>query len=66
MDDDRPTTTPSSPWLTTEDAASYLSVSEGTLRNWRSRGAGPRYHTVGRLVRYHRDALDAFIFRGAA
>ena len=38
MTEDRPTT----PWLTTEQAASYLSVSGGTLRNWRSSGApGP-------------------------
>ena len=62
---DRPTT-PTSPWLTTEQAASYLSVSGGTLRNWRSSGAGPRYRTVGRIVRYHRDDLDAFLMEGAA
>lgn len=55
-----------SPWLTTEQAASYLSVSPGTLRNWRSSGAGPSYHVVGRIVRYHRDDLDAFLMEGAA
>lgn len=55
-----------SPWLTTEQAAAYLSVSAGTLANWRSKGNGPRYRAVGRMVRYHRDDLDAFIMEGAA
>ncbi|WP_038650808.1 helix-turn-helix domain-containing protein [Roseicyclus elongatus] len=55
-----------SPWLTTEQAANYLSVSTGTLANWRSAGNGPRYKAVGRLVRYHRDDLDAFLMEGAA
>ncbi|WP_227288019.1 helix-turn-helix domain-containing protein [Boseongicola sp. H5] len=56
----------SSPWMTTDQAAAYLSVSNGTLRNWRSVGAGPHYKTVGRIVRYHRDDLDAFMMAGAA
>lgn len=61
------TNTFSSPWLTPADAAAYLSVSTGTLANWRSAGNGPRYKAVGRLVRYHRDDLDAFLFaEGAA
>lgn len=54
-----------SPWLNTNQAADYLSVSGGTLRNWRSAGTGPRYRTVGRVVRYHRDDLDAFFLAGA-
>jgi excisionase family DNA binding protein len=54
-----------SPWLTTKDAATYLSVSTGTLHNWRSAGTGPEYKAVGRLVRYHREALDAFMSAGA-
>ncbi|MFD1344283.1 helix-turn-helix domain-containing protein [Litorisediminicola beolgyonensis] len=59
-------TTFSSPWLTPADAAAYLRVSNGTLANWRSRGEGPRYRAVGRVVRYHRDDLDAFMVEGAA
>ena len=55
-----------SPWLTTEQAAAYLSMSAGTLRNWRMNGQGPRYSVVGRIVRYHRDQLDAFLLAGAA
>lgn len=58
--------TTASPWLTTDQAAAYLSVSAGTLRNWRTQGQGPRCHTVGRIVRYHRDQLDAYMQAGAA
>jgi len=54
--------TPPSPWLDTKAAATYLSASPNTLRQWRSAGKGPRYHTVGgTMVRYHTDELDAFI-----
>ncbi|MEP3347732.1 MAG: hypothetical protein ABJN34_05110 [Litoreibacter sp.] len=28
------------PWMTTEAAASYLTVSPGTMHNWRSKGVG--------------------------
>lgn len=55
-----------SPWLTTSEAGLYLSVSSGTLANWRSGGNGPRYRTVGRIVRYRRDDLDAFMLEGVA
>jgi len=57
---------PPSPWMTTEEAAVYLSVAPGTLRNWRVDGLGPRANVVGRIVRYHRDSLDAFMREGAA
>lgn len=54
--------TPASPWLDTEAAATYLSCSPKTLRQWRSEGRGPRYRSIhGRLVRYHADDLDAFV-----
>jgi hypothetical protein len=54
-----------SPWLDTDGAADYLGARPGTLKNWRHRGEGPKYHVVNRrLVRYHRDDLDAFA-RGA-
>jgi excisionase family DNA binding protein len=54
-----------SPWMDTEEAARYLGARPGMLKNWRHRGEGPRYHVINRrLVRYHRDELDAFA-RGA-
>ena len=49
------------PWLNTEEAARYLGARPGTLKNWRHRGEGPRYHVVNRrLVRYHQAELDDF------
>ncbi len=50
-----------SPWLDTPSAARYLGFADNTLRVWRHEGRGPRYHKVGRHVRYHRDSLDAFV-----
>lgn len=55
---------PPSPWMTTDEAAGYLSVAPGTLRNWRVDGQGPRANVVGRIVRYHRESLDAFMDGG--
>jgi hypothetical protein len=53
---------PASPWMCSEAAADYLGTTAGTLKNWRATGKGPRYHVVqDRLVRYHRDDLDAFV-----
>lgn len=50
-----------SPWFTPEQAAEYLGCTVGTLKTWRSTGAGPRFSNVqGRAVRYHIDDLDAF------
>lgn len=55
-----------SPWKDSEQAALYLSCSPGTMKTWRSRGEGPRYHIIqDKLVRYHVDDLDAFV-RGEA
>ena len=43
-------------------AAAILGASVQTLRNWRWRGQGPRFHKIGqRLVRYRRADLEAFI-----
>jgi hypothetical protein len=53
---------PASPWIDSEAAAAYLGTTAGTLKNWRATGKGPKYHIVqDRLVRYHRDDLDAFV-----
>ena len=54
-----------SPWLDTAGAAAYLGVGAETVKAWRKRGCGPRFRTVNRrLVRYHRDDLDAFVIGG--
>jgi hypothetical protein len=53
----------SSPWLSTKQAADYICSTPDTMRMWRVRGAGPRFHGKGRFIRYHRDDLDAFVRR---
>lgn len=51
-----------SPWFDTEAAAEYIGCTAGTLKVWRTRGEGPRYNIIqSKLVRYHIDALDAFV-----
>lgn len=53
---------PASPWLDSDAAAAYLGTTAGTLKTWRASGKGPRYRVLqDRLVRYHRDELDAFV-----
>ncbi|MGD9923783.1 MAG: helix-turn-helix domain-containing protein [Variibacter sp.] len=53
------------PWFDTEAAAAYLRKEPGTLKGWRSRGYGPRFHVVnGQTIRYHLDDLDSFIRGG--
>lgn len=53
-----------SPWLKAEQAASYLGVSVGTLRNWTSARYVP-FSRRGRVVRYHRDQLDRWLSKGS-
>ncbi len=48
-------------WLTPAEAAAVLSVPTATLAQWRYRGEGPVYSKVGSIVRYRRDALDAWL-----
>lgn len=48
-------------YVSTDEAARILGVSEKTLANWRWRGLGPKASRIGqRLVRYHRGDLAAF------
>ena len=58
------TATPT-PLLTTVEAAAYLGVAPGTLKNWRSQGRAPRaviYKESPRpCIRYSKTALDQFI-----
>lgn len=48
----------------TGEAAEYLNVKIDTLEAWRCRGCGPRYLKMGRLVRYRKVDLDAFVESG--
>lgn len=53
-----------SPFLTTEEAASYLRCSESQLAKWRAAGDGPRYLQpggAGTRVLYRREDLDTWL-----
>jgi len=57
---------PAAARLTTSEAAIYLRISPSLLRTMRWRGDGPAYEGRGRLVRYTKASLDAFMRTGAA
>ena len=57
------------PILDEEAAGVYLGgssrpVSARTLQRWRLEAAGPVWIKLGRLVRYRKSALDAFLVAG--
>ena len=47
--------------LNNEEAARYLGLKAATLNKWRVYGEGPPFIKVGRLVRYRRADLDAYL-----
>ena len=49
--------------LDTTAAAKLLGVTPSALRKWKELRQGPTYFKAGRLVRYRRDDLLAWIFR---
>jgi predicted DNA-binding transcriptional regulator AlpA len=53
---------PTTRLLTPKQAAEFLSVSEGTLAQWRSQSRGPVFIKLeGRLVRYRARDLENYI-----
>jgi len=46
--------------LNTRDAAEFLTVSPGTLQNWRSQKFGLPFHKIGGRVVYFADELERF------
>lgn len=51
-------------WLTPQQAAEWTGFAESTLATWRSRGGGPPFRKVGRMIRYSTEELDRFIESG--
>lgn len=51
---------PPAPFLTTPEAARYLTLKPNTLEKMRVYGGGPQYRKHGRHVRYHLDDLIAW------
>ena len=49
------------PLHNTDSAAIYTGEDPRTMANKRSRGEGPNYLKIGRLVRYRQSALDKYL-----
>lgn len=45
-------------YLTTKEAAKYLSLASSTLEKHRSTGDGPKFKKLGRSIRYAKKDLD--------
>ena len=52
---------PNDPLMRTDTVAEYLGVMVPALEKWRQLGTGPDYIKVGRLVRYKKSAVDAWL-----
>ena len=50
-----------SSFFSEKEAAAYLSVSLSTIRRSRRTNAGPAFFRFGGVLRYDREALEAFI-----
>ncbi|MFN7180442.1 helix-turn-helix transcriptional regulator [Hyphomonas sp.] len=50
-------------YLDTEAAAELTGISKVSLERWRTEGQGPPYVKLGRLVKYRRLDIDAFMER---
>ena len=46
--------------MDTRFAAAYIGYSPATLRLWRRKGEGPKFHNVGRFIEYRQEDLDAW------
>jgi excisionase family DNA binding protein len=50
-----------SKYLTPLEAARYVRISVSTLAKWRVYGGGPPFIRIGRVIRYSRGELDAYM-----
>lgn len=51
-------------WISIEEAASYLGVNKDTIRNWIKKGNGIPAHKLGKLWKFKKSELDAWIKSG--
>lgn len=52
---------PKSPWMSREDVAAYLAVTDQTVDRYSRDGKLPRYKLAGYTVRYRREDVEALI-----
>jgi hypothetical protein len=48
-------------FMNTKELSTLLDIPEGTLRQWRSSGVGPKWHKLRGSVRYDMEHVDRFI-----
>jgi hypothetical protein len=48
-------------FLSTKELSRLLDIPEGTLRQWRSSGVGPKWHKLRGSVRYDMEHVELFI-----
>jgi len=65
MNSNPPDSSRESPWLLPAEAAAYLRIALGTLRNWTAQRFVP-FAKRGRTVRYHRATLHRWLTAGGA
>ena len=53
-------------WMNCKETAEYLGVAHRTLQHWRSNGYGPKFILRGRILRYRRSDVDAWLEEGAS
>ena len=49
------------PLVDEDNLADLLNVQVKSVQAWRSRGGGPKFIRVGRLVRYSQDDIEAWV-----
>ena len=51
-------------WIGIEEAANYLGVNKDTIRNWIKKDSGIPAHKIGKLWKFKKSELDAWIKSG--
>lgn len=51
-------------WISIEEAANYLGVNKDTIRNWIKKQNGIPAHKIGKLWKFKKSELDAWIKSG--
>ena len=51
-------------WINLEEAADYLSVNKDTNRNWIRKDNGIPAHKIGKLWKFKKSELDAWVKSG--
>lgn len=51
-------------WIGIEEAANYMGVNKDTIRNWIKKDTGIPAHKIGKLWKFKKSELDAWIKTG--